>query len=380
MPPPAPPQRPVEREPGSRTPAAGTPSAPGDAGTTPRNEGRFRRACRAGGVVLLGALLVGTALAATASSFWLGELVANLRWQMGLSGLAGAALLLVGRRRAGAALAAVLAAVHLAPALALSLPVERPVPDGRAPSFDVATANLDIFNDDDAALESWLRAERPDVVAFEEVDAFWRAELERLRELYPHQVHSPLMHCDDRDDFGVSLLSRLPVERGDVHWGPRGLRPYLDCSVRLAERSIQVVVLHPMRPGMPPLTAMRDELLEDVARTVRWSDDAVILGDLNATLYSPAFRSFVDRAELHDSRAGFGRNATYRSDHWVSGLWLDLDHILLRPGLLATARGVGPAIGSDHRPATATLALAAPGAERTASAATAARASRASSE
>jgi len=78
---------------------------------------------------------------------------------------------------------------------------------------------------------------------------------------------------------------------------------------------------------------------------------------MNATLWSPAYGDFIERSGLCSARAGFGRLATWRSDRYLEGLWLDLDHVLVGAGIEVQGLWRGPALGSDHLPLVARLAL-----------------------
>jgi endonuclease/exonuclease/phosphatase (EEP) superfamily protein YafD len=89
---------------------------------------------------------------------------------------------------------------------------------------------------------------------------------------------------------------------------------------------------------------------------VEWTDCAVLLGDLNASSFSPVFDELLSGTGLADSRAGFGRLPTWPTSRPALAR-IDLDHVLVGAGISVLERGVGPPFGSDHLPATATLVL-----------------------
>jgi endonuclease/exonuclease/phosphatase (EEP) superfamily protein YafD len=82
-----------------------------------------------------------------------------------------------------------------------------------------------------------------------------------------------------------------------------------------------------------------------------------VLADMNATAWSPAYADFVARTGLREAREGFGRLATWRSDKYLAGLWLDLDHLLVGAAVDVQGLRRGPDLGSDHRPLVARLVL-----------------------
>lgn len=334
-----------------------------------------RRLAALAGVLGLCVLVAGTVLAWTARVFWIGELVANLRWQLALGGVLAAVSLVLGGRARLAAPTALLALLHAWPAVALWL--ARPDRNASGPSFDVASANLWYANTDAPRVRAWLESERIDVVACFEVGEFWMEALAAQSDLYPHQVIVPPpdrspeavavrkeLEREDREivsqhdpRFGLALLSRFPLERVRVHAPPEVPDAYLEADVVVGEARVRVVALHPERPGLAFRIARRNATLEHVARTTEWTERALVVGDLNVTLYSPAYRDLVEGAQLLDSRAGFGRQPTWNPPYGLPGEWLDLDHVLVRSGIAVLERRVGPDIGSDHRPVVARVAV-----------------------
>jgi endonuclease/exonuclease/phosphatase (EEP) superfamily protein YafD len=312
------------------------------------------------------------ALSTSARIFWMGELAANLRWQQGIACLLLAFLLVGLRRRKLGAIALVLSAVHAVPALALHVPpAEIPKPAG--PELVVASSNLWYCNRDEDRLRAWLETDAPDVIAFSEVSGFWTQALIRQLDLYPHQVispspdlgpavaalrkelenESPEILSPHESKWGLALLSRYPLDEVHVH-DERGCPDaYIEADVLVKGARVQVIAMHPERPGYPPRTEQRNATLQYVAMRTRWREEAIVLGDLNVTVYSPAYEDFIERAGLADSRQGFGRMPTWNPPLELPGRWLDIDHILVRPGIAVMDRWVGPDIGSDHLPVSA---------------------------
>ncbi len=310
-------------------------------------------------------------LSASARWFWVGELAANLRWQQGVVGLAVFVALASLRRVRLAAASFAVSAVNVAPALSLHVPADEPT--CRGPELVVSSSNLFYCNRDEDRLRDWLASAGPDVVAFSEVSGFWMQALVRQTDLYPYQViapspdvgaaaaalraqlefESPEILSPHESKWGLALLSRYPLDAVRVHDEPGCPDAYIEADVIVKGARVQVIAMHPERPGFPPRTQNRNAALEYVATNTKWRDDAIVLGDLNVTLYSPAFEDFVERAGLTDSRQGFGRLPTWNPPLELPGRWLDIDHILVRPGIAVLDRWVGPDIGSDHLPVSA---------------------------
>lgn len=326
------------------------------------------RAARWIGVAGLVVLVASSLCVLAARAWWVFELACELRWQLGLGGIAAALFLFAGGLRRTALVAAFLACVHLAPALALEFGGETAI-EGRA-QVTVAGVNLWHSNRRADLVRRWLERDRPDVVACFEVSAYWTRELDALADLYPHRRIVPAIDFDPAsaalkgtvDDkvlertakfpsrWGAAVLSRVPLEDVIAHTVPGSPDPYLEWSATIGGTRFHFVALHPERPGMPPRTERRDALLANVARSTHWTGTSIVIGDLNSTLYAPIFREFVAVAELKDARQGFGREATWTPDLWLPLCRLDLDHVLVRSGIAVVDCRVGPEIGSDHRP------------------------------
>jgi len=310
--------------------------------------------CFALGAGGLAACAAASLLALTERRLWLGELVNNFRWQLGWVTLGCASLLALAGTPGGTGSAALLALHHLGPGLRLWLP--RPRSErGRAGGevgalLRVAVANVNAGSRDLASVRAWLAAERLDLLVLLEATHTWRAALDDLAPELPHRVES-----DSRPEFGIVLLSRRPLASARVVTSPFRGRQWIEAELEHGGARLQVLALHPERPGRAWRIRDRDGLLGHVARTTDFGERTLVLADLNATLYSHAFRDFCRAAGLADTRRGFGRLPTWRADRYVKGLRLDLDHVLVRGELAVVERRTGPGIGSDHRPACAVL-------------------------
>jgi endonuclease/exonuclease/phosphatase family metal-dependent hydrolase len=126
---------------------------------------------------------------------------------------------------------------------------------------------------------------------------------------------------------------------------------------------------HPMRPGTPSRMEARAAAFAALAAAARGERHAIVMGDLNATVYSPALADLLETADLADSRRGFGRQGSWIASYPIlgrvvaPGVRLDLDHVLVGKGFAVVGRRLGPDLGSDHIPVAADLALRASPAE-----------------
>lgn len=297
----------------------------------------------------LGALCVATALALLAPLGWPFELFVHFRVQYAAICLVLVPLLLWLRRPGYAALAAILAVFHLAPAVRSAL-ADRPATSCAGPTLTVVTANVRYRNEDRSRFIDWLEAHPADLVVVQEVTAAWAAEFAQL-ESYPHRA--VLVR---EDPYGIAVLSRWPLESTEpADFAGDGL-PSLVGRLEVGGQPLVFVGLHTHWPVLPGLARARDESLREVARLIRGQDrPAIVLGDLNLTPYSPAFSRFEDAAGVRDVMDGRRWRPTWRAGFWP--LALRIDHVLASAGICVEQAEVGPSIGSDHRPVLARLRL-----------------------
>lgn len=317
-----------------------------------------REAGSLAGLCLLALVGLGTAVAATARFTYVGELVANLRAYLGVGALLGAALCTLGRARWFALPAIAACVAHWAPILALYR-APTPVADGGV-ELTVASVNVNYTNADGRAFVRWLAETDAEVVAVLEVTPFFRELLDGFASKYPHR----LIEQPDGDRFCLALLSRHPIRGGRVRWVHEAERAYVEAEVLVDGAPMHTVVLHPMRPGNGWGTGERNELLTHVARATAWRENSVVLGDFNATAFSPIFDDFLTFTGLRDSRQGFGWQPSWRSVHHLRGIWLAIDHVFVGTGVGVEERFIGPDVGSDHRPVIARLRIPEPDAPR----------------
>ena len=205
--------------------------------------------------------------------------------------------------------------------------------------FNVFTDNLN-----SAAVLELVRRETPDVVILQEIDDRWAAEVQGLEAILPHSKV-----ITRTDNFGIGLWSRLPLARAEeIAFGDYEL-PSIHASVQVAGREITLVATHPMPPASAAGFAERNAQLSMIAALVqRSAAPAIVIGDLNTTMWSPYFAKLLRESGLADARKGFGILPT-----WPAGapvLRIPLDHCLASPSLRVMGIRTGQAIGSDHLP------------------------------
>ncbi len=329
-------------------------SAPGTATSTPSVTERVTgRPAPPTATVILGA--VGwLAVAATAAGFvgsiwWPFDLVANWRPQLTLLLLlTGAAYVAAVRGVSGAVfLAAGLVNVFAIVPLFLSDP---PASEPGAPELRVVSFNVQASNPDRAEVMDYLAVSSADVVFLLESSFEWENAVRRADLPYVMAAAVP----SDRS-FGITYLARPGLRTRPIPLDLNFSRA-LGVQVDVGDETVAILALHPLSPTSGSRSAARDDLLEAAAAWLEAHDGLeVVVGDLNASPWSHAFRSLVRRADLRNTMRGHGLQPS-----WPVGwgpLMIPIDHALVGEGLVATERRTGPALGSDHRPLEVTVQL-----------------------
>jgi endonuclease/exonuclease/phosphatase family metal-dependent hydrolase len=214
-----------------------------------------------------------------------------------------------------------------------------------------------------------------DVVALAEVTD---EHVPFIEELLPPTIY-PWRWCVPGGSQGLALMSRVPFD--DVaEWTSQG-QLQLEVTVRSpAAHAIRLLVVHTWGPiGRHAISRWRAQLAEVAARMAAaalglggraaprgiaaagQADPAglptVIMGDFNANRQHRSFARLV--AGWDDAGTWFfgGWRATWPANRWWYPALFSIDHILAGPGISVQWGRAGRALGSDHRPVSAALAL-----------------------
>jgi len=237
-----------------------------------------------------------------------------------------------------------------------------------SPAVTVMTANVGAGLAPDAGIEAALRAEMPDIVAFEELP---RAQAHRLRatleDLYPDTA----FFADGHEGRGV--MSRHPILSARSLEIATG-RPDCIAVIDVSGVALTVVVAHPRpqritRSGLLFDFPSRRQLLR-LARMTREAAPAVMLGDLNMSPRHPGYLrikalGLVDafaakgrgRGPTFPTRVGYGRWSGDRVARSKVPPVVRFDYIWCTPDISVDAAWIGPDAGSDHAPVLARLLL-----------------------
>ncbi|MBL8738428.1 MAG: endonuclease/exonuclease/phosphatase family protein [Planctomycetes bacterium] len=274
---------------------------------------------------------------------WSLDLLANFVVQAGWFLLLAAALF--AWQRAWRALSACLAGAAVAGAAVLPDWFGATATVTAAPAASVRLLALNLLRDNEAnaALAlAGLADAAPDIVLASELTPEWHERLAPGLAAFPHR------HVrTDPGYFGVGLWSRWPLR--DATIVSLGWSPAIRAVVDTPYGPIGVLGVHTPRPGNAARNADRDQALAAIPKAVQGLPAAhVVLGDCNATPWTPTLRDLVADGSLR--AATFGSWLPSWPTMWPLPLRIPIDHALLGPGLDALEVGTGPSFGSDHLP------------------------------
>lgn len=279
-------------------------------------------------------------LAYGARFYWLFDLLSHFRVVYALVLTAAAMHFLLGKSRALALIALMLACGDWC--WAMPYVARQAVPQVEA-TFRVGQLNVHTANRRSDLVLAEVLKWNADLVVFTEVDSWWIGEFKQLNARYPHSMVEP------RDDnFGIAVYSKHQLGDGRKVRLGRGV-PAIASSVEIAGRRIQILGAHFVPPMSARATAERNRELEEFEELLLPpGNSAIVLGDFNLTAFSPYFRDFLHRTGLQDSSRYQGWQPSWPTDFLVP--LLIIDHCLYSSDLVLVHRYRGQPVGSDHLP------------------------------
>ncbi len=193
---------------------------------------------------------------------------------------------------------------------------------------------------------SLVEKEKPTVAAFLEATDPWPKELAGLQNTLPYHYSAKKLQ--------IEIYSRLPLKNSSIkqYGNYRGL---VISNLTVGEKEITFIATHAYpqlyfgKDGFEWRNQQLEEGIGDYVRQIQ--KPVVLIGDLNVTMWSPFYKSMIQRSGLRNARAGFGILPTLSTVSPQSPwLGVPVDHCLVSPDIRVLDFRTGPAIGSDHLP------------------------------
>ena len=198
-----------------------------------------------------------------------------------------------------------------------------------------------------------VESEKPDIAIFQEVQSHWHEQLKALESSYPYHIFAKKLE--------IEVYSKLPLLNPEIKlYGTyRGL---VIADLPIGDRKTKFIATHAYPQlffGQVGWLIRNEHLKIGIGEYVRdLSQPAIVLGDLNVSLWSPFYHSMIKTSGLRNARQGFGVLPTHSIvAPQFAALSAPIDHCLITPEIQVKDFRLGKAIGSDHRPIIADLLL-----------------------
>lgn len=227
-------------------------------------------------------------------------------------------------------------------------------PAGAGARVTLGHLNAQTREIDTVAFGGWLAENRPSVFVVLDPLQHDVAGIERAAPGYRVQTTGS-RHGVRADFIRTVVLSRIPLTGVDHPTDPAFGASAVEMTIPTPDGPIDAVAFGTESPTSPSRAHHRDQALNAAAR---WSrahrSRRIVMGDFNATPWSPSFERLLHDGRLGNSLDGFGLQVSWPESNVL--VRIPIDHALLGPSLAATARGTGPSFGSQHRALRVTVA------------------------
>jgi len=207
----------------------------------------------------------------------------------------------------------------------------------------ILSINLLSSNTDTTKVLELIKEKDPDILVLMELTPHWERKLNGVFQSYPFYKAEPRS-----DNFGIALFSKIEMSSSIVYF-ENSPKPSIKADLILSDKPISILATHPVPPIGLEMFNSRNSQLQDIARKRdNFSENFILIGDLNTSSFSSHFKDLLINANLVDSRNGFGISTTWPANFYP--LRTTLDHCLIGGELYVLERETGKNIGSDHLP------------------------------
>lgn len=217
----------------------------------------------------------------------------------------------------------------------------------KKPELTIALSNVLTSNTNYHGLLDEINKHNPDIIVLQETDDIWLNNIKNLKENYPYNIEKYRF-----DNFGVALYSKIPLTGATIEKWTNLEVPVIKVSFKFNNQEIILYGIHTLPPTSIEYLNIRNEMLENIAHLAnKFSNrNLIIVGDLNTTQYSYAFKKYITNSKLIDTQtANKIFRGTWNTRHF-GFMRIALDHVLISQNLQCSQFKIGNNIGSDHFP------------------------------
>ena len=293
------------------------------------------------GVVTVGVIAtLATVLGFFGSTWWLFDYAANFRAHLAVILVIVALIYAMLFSKATGVFFLAIAAINALTILPLY--TNSPEPAVGSDTLTVASFSVDQRYSIKGTTYRWAESLDADVVVLLETTSDW--ETDDVESDYQSETLIPA----DRT-YGFTILTRDGVEAELLRVG-RLRDSVLRVEAAIGDQPVAIYAVSARPSSNETDAGDRDAYLAEVGRMVNTETiPTVIVGNMEATPWSHAFRDLVASSELINSLDGFRIQATWPADQWAF-FRMPIDHLLHTDELTTIDRNLGPTFGVDHRP------------------------------
>jgi endonuclease/exonuclease/phosphatase (EEP) superfamily protein YafD len=213
----------------------------------------------------------------------------------------------------------------------------------------IESFNVNVENQEYQKSIDIVRKDNPDIALFIEIHDTWCNNLKTgFKDIFPYSFRS--------SGGGLTVFSRIPLEDSDgINLDKAG--HHLVTNFKINGKTVHFIGTHPMVPVKPQTFHRRNRQLAALEKYINKQKEPVIIaGDFNLSPWSPYYRKFIKKTNLHNTRLGFGilpswpRPATHvKIPSWLIPLLnIPIDHCLVSKDFGVVNTRVGQHGNSDH--------------------------------
>lgn len=321
----------------------------------PRNQSQ-QRSLASKFLLLLGLFFSGLVLLSFfAPANWVLELLTHFRLQYSLSLLVIVASLFVLKKPFPALIISVFLLINSVLIIPFYLPTHwratatnHALDTSQQVQYRVLFANINYGNQNLDRLLERIKLEDPNLIVMVETDQLKFDQLTPELEQYPHKFH-----VNRGQKLGTAIWSKQPfVSDPRLIWDESQTYPTVRFQLPSSDslQPLTVFAIHPPPPIIPSAAESRNQIFNLLATHIRQEvGPLLVVGDFNATSWSPNFSQLVQDAQLNDARVANGLQPSWPT-FLPSFMRIPIDHVLVNDGVQVINRQTLPNIGSDHLP------------------------------
>jgi endonuclease/exonuclease/phosphatase (EEP) superfamily protein YafD len=301
-------------------------------------------------------LVLGSIAARSDSRVWPFEVFSNLPVQFVLLGTLALVAAVLLRARTSIVLAVVCLALNIGPIVS-ALRSDQPPADPESAKLTFRSLNAQSGHIDVDRLRDDVATERPDVMIVLDPAPQQRGAYDRAPAGY--EVYATKPQFRSQSEVARTILwTRIPLTRVrhpvDRAFGPSAA----EFRYRMNGELSSFLAIGSDSPTTSARASERNRILDAAARWSRQEqmdiENVIVMGDFNATRWSPVVERLKRNGRLHDSLDGFGIQPSWPTSNPF--FLVPIDNALLSDEIVATDRHTGPGYGSLHRSLTVTVA------------------------